>query len=124
MSAESDGNSVSPRNLSQQRKLAKELLRAARAGDAEALGRLRKVKPGAWTFALADAQLAIAREGGFESWPKLVKQLDQGELDRFKRAVRAGDATALRRLLDASPRLRRKVNEPMFDFGGRAINAA
>jgi ankyrin repeat protein len=119
-----EGDSVSYQNLSQQRKLAKELLRAAREGDAGAIAQLRKVKADAQRFTLADAQLAIAREGGFDSWPKLVKQLEQGELEQFKRAVRQGDAATLRRLLKASPRLRRKLNEPMFDFGGRAINAA
>src|SRR3982751_6444498 len=124
MSAADDGDPVSYRTLSHPRKLAKDLLRAARGGDADAIARLRRVKPHAQTFVLADAQLAIAREGGFESWPKLVKQLEQGELQQFKRAVREGDAATLRRLLKSSPRLRRKVNEPMFDFGGRAINAA
>src|SRR3954464_12943650 len=118
------GDSVAYRNLAQQRKLAKALLRAARGSDAEAIARLRKVKPDAKQFVLADAQLAIAREGGFDSWSKLVKQLEQGELQQFKRAVQTGDAATLRRMLKNSPRLRRKINEPMFDFGGRAINAA
>src|SRR5690348_11609069 len=117
---------IAPRNLSQQRKLAKDLLRAARDGDAKAIARLREVRErhGANQFALADAQLTIARESGFDSWPKLVRELEQGELREFKRAVRDGDAVTLRRLLKASPRLRRKVNEPMFAFGGRPINAA
>src|SRR4051794_25872772 len=124
MSNPPESDSVSYRSLSYPRKLAKELLRAARAGDAEAIARLRHVRPDAAKFALADAQLVVAREGGFDSWPKLVKQLEQGELQQFKRAVREGDAAMLRRLLKDSPRLRRKVNDPMFDFGGRAINAA
>src|SRR5215210_315916 len=107
------GDTVSYRNLAQQRKLAKDLLRAARGGDADAVARLRKIKPGAKQFVLADAQLVIAREGRFDSWPRLVRQLEHAELQQFKRAVRAGDAATLRRLLDPSPRLRRKINEPM-----------
>lgn len=56
-------------NLDQARRSAKELLTAARAGDAAALSRLPRahVPP-----ILADAQLAVARELGYPSWPKLV----------------------------------------------------
>ncbi len=55
-------------DLDQARRRAKELLRDARAGDAEALSRLR----GDRTPRLADAQAAVARELGFGSWPRLV----------------------------------------------------
>src|SRR3954454_9909415 len=99
MSNPPESDSVSYRTLSHPRKLAKELLRAARAGDAEAIARLRRVRPDALKFALSDAQLVVAREGRFDSWPKLVRQLEQGELQRFKRAVGDGDAATLRRLL-------------------------
>jgi len=68
-------------NLEQQRKRAKDLLNALRAGDAEALSRFRKHHPGgedlhspaeAERFArLSEAQLVIARELRFPSWPKL-----------------------------------------------------
>lgn len=51
------------------RRRAKDLLREARAGHLDALARLpRKHEP----VILADAQLAIARELGFSSWPRLV----------------------------------------------------
>lgn len=53
-------------NLEQLRKQAKELVRAARAADPAALGRL-----GDLPVRLASAQLVLAREHGFESWPKL-----------------------------------------------------
>src|SRR5690349_19519708 len=60
---------VSRLDLAQARRRAKELLQAARADDADALARLpRRHDP----VVLADAQLAIARELGFPSWPKLV----------------------------------------------------
>ena len=64
-------------SIEQQRKRARELLRAARAGDTEAVGRLRAHHPrfGAADPAgarLADAQLVVARELGFPSWPRLV----------------------------------------------------
>ncbi len=67
-------------NLDQQKKQARELLRAIRAGNEEALARLRR-HHGGWVAAddagirqlaaLHDAQLVIAREQGFASWPKL-----------------------------------------------------
>src|SRR5690348_7795284 len=55
-------------DLDQLRRQARELLRAAAAGDEEALRRIRAV-PGRQT--LSAAQLAIAREHGFASWPRL-----------------------------------------------------
>lgn len=63
--------------------------------------------------ALSDAQFVIARSHGFQSWPKFVQHLDALEnansVDaRFETAadaVAAGDAAALRRLLDAEPGL-------------------
>jgi len=58
-------------NLEQQHKLAKDLLRAARDGDPAALARIRAARGDAGTttrpLTLADAQLALAREGGFGS---------------------------------------------------------
>src|SRR5712692_5841567 len=52
-------------NLEQLRKQAKDLLRAARAGDATALKRILAVEK---HLTLSAAQLAIAREQGFPSW--------------------------------------------------------
>ena len=66
-----------PRRLSleQLRKQAKELLRQLHNGDPSALERLRKCKPNVSRPILADAQFILAREHGFESWPKLVHHL-------------------------------------------------
>jgi len=55
-------------DLDQLRRQARELLRAAAANDEEALRRIRAVSE---KQTLAAAQLAIAREHGFPSWPKL-----------------------------------------------------
>jgi ankyrin repeat protein len=67
-------------NLEQQKKRARELLQAIRAGHADALARLRRHHT-RWDavddsrvrqqVALHDAQFALAREQGFASWPKL-----------------------------------------------------
>ena len=67
-------------NLEQQKKQARELLRAVRAGSADALARLRgqhlrwanvEDATARQEVALHDAQFVIAREQGFASWTKL-----------------------------------------------------
>src|SRR2546421_4105194 len=55
-------------DLDQLRRQARELLRAAAANDEEALRRVRVVSE---KQTLSAAELAIAREHGFPSWPKL-----------------------------------------------------
>jgi ankyrin repeat protein len=57
-------------NLEQLRKQAKELARAARAGDPAAAARLGDLAP-----RLASAQLVVAREQGYSSWPGLVHEI-------------------------------------------------
>ncbi|MCC7009769.1 MAG: hypothetical protein IT184_13265 [Acidobacteria bacterium] len=115
-----------PINLEQQRKLAKDLLRDARAGDHAALARLKAVRSDAGAtqpLRLADAQLAIAREAGCDSWPKLVERLQQRDITAFRDAVSRGDVSAARRLL-ALPHVKEQVNAPMFAFGQRAAHIA
>lgn len=60
-------------NLEQLRKQAKELLRAARAGDPSGLKRVLSVER---RLTLSAAQLAIAREQGFTSWPEAKRALE------------------------------------------------
>ena len=55
-------------DLDQLRRQARELLRAAAAGDERALRRIRVVSQ---QQTLSAAQLAIAREYGYPTWPKL-----------------------------------------------------
>jgi ankyrin repeat protein len=116
-----------PSNLEQQRKLAKDLLRAVRDGDPAALARIRAVHsdaagPGR-AVKLAVAQLAVAREGGFESWPKLVADLQDRDVKMFHDAVHDGDVPRTQRLL-ALPHVRKRINDPMFAFGQRAAHIA
>ena len=71
---------------------------------------------------LAEAQLQIARQYGFDSWPKLVAEIEiPALLGKFKYAVYSGDADGLEKLLKGSPNLRKHVNDPIFDFDGQAI---
>jgi ankyrin repeat protein len=68
-------------SLEQLRKRAKELLAAYRADDPVARARIRTHKPdvsvqtGPHPAVLADAQFALAREHGFDSWPKLKRHV-------------------------------------------------
>jgi hypothetical protein len=59
-------------DLDQLRRQARELLRAAAAGEPRAAGRLRAVSP---RVTLSAAQLALAREYGFQSWTALKAEV-------------------------------------------------
>jgi hypothetical protein len=71
-------------SLEQLRKRAKQLLKQLRNGDPLANERLRNYKPGVSDPILADAQFVIAREHGFESWPKLVQHLQAPDLEQHR----------------------------------------
>ena len=61
-------------DIDQLRHQAKDLLRAARTGDASALKRILAVET---RVTLGSAQLAIARENGFPSWPKMKTEFER-----------------------------------------------
>jgi hypothetical protein len=72
--------------LAQERRRAKDLLKAVRSGDSAAIARLRSQHPRlaallpgklAADVQLSDAQLVIAREYGFASWPSLKIHIEQ-----------------------------------------------
>ncbi len=63
-------------SLEQLRKQAKDLLRAYRAGDPGAIARVAAHDPGE-PLKLTGAQLVIAREHGFPSWPRLRAYVDR-----------------------------------------------
>jgi uncharacterized protein len=83
-------------DFDQLRRQAKDLLRAARVGDAEAVRRIRAVDE---SLALATAQLALAREYGFASWPSLRTEVLRREV------LDSGDPERLRALLGQDPQL-------------------
>jgi ankyrin repeat protein len=88
-------------NLEQLRKQAKELVRSAREGNEEAVARL-----GDLPVRLASAQLVVAREAGFASWPALVHRLE-ATVESFVVAATDGRCGRARRLLDARPQIAR-----------------
>ena len=109
---------------------AKELHQALEAAQPEAItrfiqatGRAPGLKP-----KLADVQLVLAREYGFPNWAALKEEVERREtqidgslLQQFRHAVRSGNVATLQTLLAEHPILKRKINEPLFDFGGSAI---
>jgi ankyrin repeat protein len=127
-------------NLDQLKNQAKDLLKGHKVGDPESLRRIEANHPRfagsdahqvqASRFTLSGAQLVIAREHGFSSWPKLkahVESLSPGVddlVDQFKQAMRADDAAGARRLLEAHPLLRAKIDEPLGPFDSPVITNA
>jgi hypothetical protein len=81
-------------NLEFEHKEAKALLRRLRAGDPDSLARAR-ARHSAFDvehIKLADAQLVIAREYGFTSWPRLVRYFE--EVERLRHYPRERHGTA------------------------------
>ena len=116
-------------DLDQQRKLAKELLADFRRGDADARARIRAALPDKMKIGLAEAQHVLAGEYGFASWPALKQEIEEraesrlSPQERAHKAVRDGDAPALRRLLAAHVELRALLDQPRFAFDSPALVA-
>ncbi|MBA3475980.1 MAG: ankyrin repeat domain-containing protein [Actinobacteria bacterium] len=86
-------------NVEQLRKQAKELVKAARAGDAEALARLEGREP-----ILARAQLVLAREHGYPSWAALAATAE-ASIETVVLAATDGRRTRAELMLAARPEL-------------------
>jgi hypothetical protein len=89
-------------DLDQLRHQAKDLLRAIRRGDPDALAELREhysTPPSPDTVKLADAQFALARSYGASSWPRLVLSCELID------AIWNDDAAAVRRMVLEHPTL-------------------
>lgn len=111
--------SLPPRpNLDQLKRLAKDLLREARAGDSGALARFRALPSFGGTpdaalaraaFALHDAQSVVAREHGFPSWNALREEVEARTLAfddavvQFVEAATDGRTDRAERLLSLHP---------------------
>jgi len=89
-------------SLEQYKKQAKDLLKSCKAGNPEAVQRIKQHHPrlsdlqssaiSRAKIALADAQFAIAREHGFESWPKFAKEIERLNTQTFVAGI--GDPVA------------------------------
>lgn len=124
-------------NLAFDKKQAKALLKAYRAGDVESFARIRKVHPRLlnatdatlrnYAFSLSDAQLVIARDYGFPSWAKLkahIQSLTNSlplEIAQFKTAITDKNLSKVRHLLETYQTVRESINDPLFSFGSVAL---
>lgn len=122
--------SLPPRpNLDQLRTQAKDLLKSHQSGDPVATHRFREShpRPEKTSFTLADAQMVIAREYGFASWPKLKEQVESilietvDPFELFKQAFIDDDAPLFRRLLERHPSMKARINDPVAPFDAPAI---
>jgi Ankyrin repeats (3 copies)/Ankyrin repeat len=93
-------------NLEHLRRQAKELLRAAKAGEPDAVRRVEAVSD---RLTLTAAQLAVAREYGFASWPRLKDEVEARTLelaqkvDAFCEASIGGNTRRAARMLAEAP---------------------
>jgi hypothetical protein len=129
-------------NLAHLKHQAKDLLKAHRAAEAQALSRIRQSLPRSHDatddqiagsqFQLSDALFVIAREYGFGDWPALKRHLSTGsqipasleppiDLEPFKTAVKTGDANEVRRQLSQNGKLCERINDPIFEMDTPAI---
>jgi ankyrin repeat protein len=122
-------------NLEQLKKQAKNLLKGHEAGDRAAIELIRERHPrflksphatiSKGKFALADAQLVIAKQYGFDSWAKLktevsrcdARPVNQEEVIALRQAAGQGDLARINMLLDAHPEI---INER----GGEGVRTA
>jgi ankyrin repeat protein len=126
-------------NLEQYKKQAKEFIKAAKAGDARAFALMREHHPRLkhasddelrrTKFALADAQLIVARWHGFESWAKFAKHIETITSDsssrvwtRAEKALVDGDVATLDALLARHGDMLRKGPVQSSWWGGLAPN--
>jgi ankyrin repeat protein len=95
---------------------ARDLLKQFRAGNPDALDRVRRRHPrhkdadasSAKTaeFRLSDAQLVIAREYGLSNWTELKERINANTVaDLLNKAIRADDRETVSRLLQSNPQL-------------------
>src|SRR5581483_8187288 len=119
-------------SLEQLKKQAKELLQSLRSRELNAIQRVREFHPelskstesdlAKAEFSLADAQLTLAREYGFASWPKLKAQVEtlaaeQDPALAFQAAILGDDIARVADLLEKVPALRERLNGPLPDYG-------
>jgi len=114
MSTVSRGLPAQP-HLDVPKKQARELLRQCKAKSTDAFDRVRRQHPKFHSadnetlftrIKLSDAQLVIAREYGFSSWPQLKERIDGNTIaGLIDMAIRSNDAAAVTELLTAYPNL-------------------
>lgn len=119
-------------NLEEYEKFAQEIVRRWRSGNPEVIAAIKKHHPrleklsesdiGSAEFALADAQLVVARVHGFDSWPAFAKHIEGLTPDSSfsaiwkaaETALISGDVSTLEQLLQESEQLFRERQPPPY----------
>jgi len=97
-------------NMEQLKKQAKDLQKGHQAKNPDAAVRIREYHPLfasfspsdilSGSFTLIDAQLTVAREYGFSSWPKLKKHVESLPLaGQLKAAINANDVLLVKQMI-------------------------
>jgi len=97
-------------DLDQYRTQAKELFAACEAGDPEALARIADHRSRDDGPILSDAHLTLAREHGFDSWPKFKRGIELAP--QLRDALDPGDPERIREILAEAPQLANCVPWP------------
>ena len=124
-------------SIEQLKNQAKDLVRAFKAQDPNAVRRVQSHLPRAAALSsdallssgltLSEAQLVLAREYEFPSWARLKRHVESQNLDSeaamkaFVQAVRTSDHAKLRALLRSSPLIRPRIDDPVCHFDSPAI---
>jgi hypothetical protein len=108
-------------NLEHLKKQARQLLRGILQADPSSADRFREAQVTLSTSAarLAQAQLVIAREYGFDNWANLKAQvgaLSDDPVEALTAAIKANDAPLVRQVLALYPVLKSTLNEPLPDY--------
>lgn len=127
-------------SLEQLKHQAKDLVKQFNAHSPEALHRVQAHLPRAASLSsealtatdlkLSEAQLVLAREYEFPSWPRLKSHVEslqpnqEAAVEAFKQAVQTGDSGKLRTLLRVHKSLSTQIDAPLFFFDSPAILAA
>ncbi len=109
-------------NLEHLKKQAKQLLREYVQGEPAAIARFRDAEVSFAKSAprLASALRVLAREYGFDNWTKLkahVLTLCDQPIAALQAAIKANDASLVRRVLARHPALKTQLNEPLPNYG-------
>ena len=117
--------SVNRPNLRQLKIQAKELLQAVERGESSAVERVIPYFQKSGEVKLADVQLVIARENGFESWPKLRRELEgtvtppeKSLTARFFEAIEGHDEELALSLLAGNPELAGAWRKTEYGWAG------
>jgi hypothetical protein len=117
-------------DLEQLKHQAKDLLKAWKSDEPDAVKRFQNSYPRppgaaspihAGAAQLSDAQLVIAREYGFDSWPKLKAAVEDMQFDQgdpamlLHHAFRNDNASLVRKLLARHPHIKAKINQPVAE---------